>query len=243
MVNKIWAEEEEKFKRAIERVKIPNRKLCNVDVAVVKIKADLDSIPEKSGGCYWIWTNEPVNHSLHKNPTPKKFSGGEIIYNGIAKDNVRGRIEKHLFGSVDEGWSAISLDLHMGKTISHRKKAFSRKGVGKVPFINKEFIAKKANTKKGISKGDILLQKIKVRNKENLLHLHLSNEEREFACSSKKGVIYFRNGINLEDEKHKNFEFKVYYIAELSTLYLEFIEKEWRKKFGLPKLCSYISGR
>ena len=66
--------------------------------------------------------------------------------------------------------------------------------------------------------------------------------EKEYIQKDSSDIIYFRNGIDINDEKHQKFIFKVYYITGLSSLYLEFIEKEWRK-FGLPKLCSYSSGR
>ena len=72
--------------------------------------------------------------------------------------------------------------------------------------------------------------------------MHLTQEEKEFINNSEQSVFHFRNGINLNDEKHKDFKFRVYFITGLTSLYLEHIEKEWRKN-GLPKLCSYLTGR
>ncbi|HDP67804.1 MAG TPA: hypothetical protein ENN20_04790 [Candidatus Marinimicrobia bacterium] len=217
MANNYWLDQEKKFLKAIEGVDVPNETLDNVDFVEVNSHNDFSKIPN-GGGCYWIWTNEPVIHSLHKNQTPKPFQNGEIIYNGIAKDDVKGRIFHHLYGFEDAGWSGISLDIYTKASSSHRKKACSPKG--KVPFINN----------------------IPIRSKEELLKLHLTQCEKIFINNSEQNVFHFRNGINLNDEKHKNFLFKVYFITGLTSLYLEHIEKEWRKN-GLPKLCSYLTGR
>lgn len=217
MANNYWLEQEKKFLKAIENVDVPNEKLDNVDFIDLKSHQDLGNIGV-GGGCYWIWTNEPVIHSLHKNPIPKPFDDGELIYNGIAKDDVKGRVFHHLFGFEDAGWSGISIDIYTKASNSHRKKACSPNG--KVPFINN----------------------FPIRTKEQLLKLHLTQEEKEFINNSEQSVFHFRNGINLNDEKHKDFKFRVYFITGLTSLYLEHIEKEWRKN-GLPKLCSYLTGR
>ncbi len=217
MSNSYWLEQEKKFLKAISNVDIPNEILDRVDFVEIKDHNDLSRI-SNGGGCYWIWTNEPVTHSLHNNLTPKSFDGGEIIYNGIAKDDVRGRVFHHLFGFEDAGWSGISMDIYRKPSTSHRKKACSPKG--KVPFINK----------------------VPIRSKERLLKLYLTKEEKVFIKNSKQNVFYFKNGINLYEEKHKPFSFGAYFITGLTSLYLELIEKEWRKN-GLPKLCSYLTGR
>jgi len=217
MANSYWLKQEKIFLNAIKDVKIPNETLDKVDFIKVSKNTDINSIPS-GGGCYWIWTDEPVNHSLHKHKTPKRFNVGEIIYNGIAKDYVKGRIFHHLFGFEDAGWSGISLDVYTKSSVSHRKKACSP--TGKVPFINKK----------------------PIKTKSQLLQLHLSKSEISYIKRNKLEVFYFRNGINIADNKHKKFKFKVYYITGLTSLYLEHIEKQWRE-FGLPKLCSYSTGR
>jgi hypothetical protein len=240
MENEIWQLEEKKFLAAIQNVKIPDAELNNVSFITPKSNDDFQAIPE-SGGCYWIWTNEPVLHSLHKNKTPTRFKDGEIIYNGIAKDNVRGRAKHHLLGDVEAGWSRISLDIFFGETTSHRKKAFSEKG--KVPYITMEYIIKKAMKSKGLTKGDVIERFKPVRSKDDFLKINLSEKEKQSLEKVEYDKIYFRNGIDLTEEKHKQFEFRVYYITGLSSLYLDFIEKKWREDYGLPKLCSYSSGR
>lgn len=217
MANNYWLEQEKIFLNAIKDVQIPNEQLKNVDFKLLKNSEDINSIPS-GGGCYWIWTNEPVKHSLHKHKTPTPFNEGEIVYNGIAKDDVKGRIFHHLFGFEDAGWSGISLDIYTKQSVSHRKKACSPNG--KVPYINN----------------------IPIKTKTQLLKLNLSKSEKDFILKNSSNVFHFRNGINITDDKHKNYDFIVYYITGLTSLYLEHIEKQWRE-FGLPKLCSYSSGR
>jgi hypothetical protein len=66
MANNYWLEQEKKFLKVIEGVDVPNETLDNVDFVEINSYNDFSEIPN-GGGCYWIWTNEPVIHSLHKN--------------------------------------------------------------------------------------------------------------------------------------------------------------------------------
>jgi hypothetical protein len=181
-VQNIWIEYEEAFENCITKVILPDKELTNVDQILIKSEKDLENIPE-GGGSYWIWTNEPVYHSLHKNQTPQPLKGGEIIYNGIAKDDVKGRIRHHLFGKEDAKWSGISVDIYLGKSSSHRKKACCPEK--KVAYINNE----------------------PIRSVPQLLKLFLSEEEKQFINASKSETIYFRNGINISDPIHNKFDF------------------------------------
>ncbi len=239
MANKFWVGQEKKFLKAIKNVKIPNDKLDKVDFIEIKNKNDLKRIPT-GGGCYWIWTDEPIIHTLHKHKLPSEINNGEIIYNGIAKDDVKGRISHHLFGFEDAGWSGISIDIYKSDSTSHRKKAMAANG--KVPYLIKERVAKRKNSIKRINKGDRIKVFEPIRTKKLLKELFLSDDEKAFIDNSNSNVFFFRNGIDITENKHKDFTFKVYFITGLSSLYLEFIEKEWRKN-GLPRLCSYSTGR
>ena len=239
MYNSYWIEQEKIFSDAIKNVKIPNASLDKVNNIIINTATDLSKIPDV-GGCYWIWTNEPVVHTLHKHPLPNKINDGEIIYNGIAKDKVRERIEHHLFGKEDAGWSGISLDIYQGNSTSHRKKAMSVKG--KVPYIKIHKETKRADKKTGVKKGDIKEDFLAIKNKKILSELHLSQDEKKYIAETDNSQYFFRNGINITENKHNNFEFRIYFIIGLSSLYLEYIEKMWRKN-GLPKLCSYSTGR
>jgi hypothetical protein len=224
----IWKNEEKKFRKLEEKIKIPDKSLNKVDSVILKTKSDFDRIPN-TGGCYWIWTNEPVKHRFHKNKTPKKINGGEVIYNGIAKDNVQGRLIHHLMGKPNAGWSGISLDIYDEKSISHRKKVMSAKG--KVPYVECPSDGRNGNNLKPI------------RDKKLLFKLFLSKKEKNILKKSNKKEYCFRNGVDIFSPKHRKYKFKVYFITELETLYTEYIEKKWREKFGLPKLCTYSSGR
>ena len=219
----VWKKEEEKFKKAVATVKIPNQNLDKVDGIHFKKEIDFNEIPD-IGGCYWIWTNEPVRDRFHKNKTPDKINNGEIIYNGIAKDNVRERVKCHLFAEEKAKWSAISLDIYFSKPRSHQKKVFSL--TGKTPYVETN-----------------LKTLVPIREKKLISKLFLSNKEKDFIGANNFPTYYFRNGINIFDEKHNRFIFKIYFIAGLESLYLEYIEKKWRERFGLPKLCTYSSGR
>ncbi|MFH0989242.1 MAG: hypothetical protein V1799_04410 [bacterium] len=218
----IWRQEEQRFRELEAAVRFPDARLNEVDLVDLSNPSEFDKIPE-SGGCYWLWTNEPVLHRLHKNPLPERFDNGEVIYNGIAKDNVRLRIKHHLMGEADAGWSGISIDIYPGKSRSHKKKACSTRG--KVPYLDIDPLPP-------------------IRSKELLVELNLSDQEKNFINSSGQAIFYFRNGIDIREQKHRTNSFRAYYIiTQPETLYLDFIEKKWRKQYGLPKLCSYTSGR
>ena len=239
MANKHWIDQEKKFLKALTDVEIPNSNLDKVDFIDISKKSDINKISD-GGGCYWIWTNEPVIHTLHKHKLPPQINGGEIIYNGIAKDDVKGRIFHHLFGYEDAGWSGISIDIYKNNSTSHRKKAMSSKG--KVPYIIIKEKAKRNNKSKSIKKGDEVIKYKAIRTKEILLSISLSASEKQYIKNTKHSVYYFRNGIDISESKHNKYNFRVYFITGLSSLYLEYIEKKWRE-FGLPRLCSYSTGR
>ena len=186
----VWKKEESKFRQVESKIRVPNAKLKNVDCIVLSKKSHFEKIPA-AGGCYWIWTNEPIYHSLHRNKTPKGFKNGEIIYNGVAQDNVRARIIHHLSGKKDAGWSGVSIDIYPGNSRSHRKKACS--GTGKVPFVSV------ANVLNG------QIENIPIKNRQLLLNLNLSRSERGFIRNTTHRIYYFRNGINFRDYKHKKY--------------------------------------
>lgn len=232
--NAIWIKEDGKFKNFEKNIKVPNNSLSDVKCTILKNPSDFENIP-KSKGVYWIWTNEPIIHILHE-PTKSilkkikiiinnKDVEGEIIYNGVAQDNIYNRIKNfHLYASPDNGISGISVDVYMnGEVKSHKKKILSKNPKEKVPYINNE----------------------KIKTKDDALKLFLSEEEKEFIKNSENKNFYFRNGINIFEKKHKKYNFIVFYIGNLkSESYMGFIEKQWRKTHKIyPRLCSYSSGR
>lgn len=218
--NNLWLKRDAKFSAFERSMSAPSFDLKNVPYVNIKKASDLENIPNK-GGCYWIWTNEKIVHTLHTRELPKKFDGGEIIYNGIAKDNIQGRIKNHLFSDPQASWSGISVDILKNTAKSHRKKAMSKRRSEKIAYHKNQ----------------------KICDKNQLLRLSLSKEERAYVKKTNTSVFYFRNGINIEEDKHKKNKFRVYFIVEIESAgFLAFIEKTWRDK-GLPRLCSYISGR
>ena len=73
MLSNIWNQEDKKLNRFEEELKIPDSKLNGVKSIKLRTEKDFDKIP-KGGGCYWIWTKEPILHTLHKGTLPKRFS-------------------------------------------------------------------------------------------------------------------------------------------------------------------------
>jgi len=217
---KSWKEIDLEIYNFENKIIIPNENLENVPFIVVKSYDDLLKIPKK-GGCYWIWTDRVINHSFNNQKHPNKFDNGEIIYNGIAKDDIRGRIQKHLLGHAEEGFSAVSIDLYFNTNVkSHKKKICSK-------YKNSAYLGNK-----------------RIREKELLEFLNFSNDEKLFINNNESEEFYFRNGINVTESKHINNTYKVYFICGLESLsYGDIIEKRWREKYGLPKLCTYNKGR
>lgn len=197
--------------------------LINVKQAIKKL-LEHNKYYMNVGGCYWIWTNEPIHHYLHNHQTPKKFNGGEIIYNGISNKRFIDRILYHIFGCDTQTWSAMGIDIYTHKEPnSHFKKACSQHGrVSMIKNINGEYV--------------------KINDLNTLYNLNLSKYETQFINKNKQNkTFYFRNGICLTDKKHQGFNYKIYFIIGKTETYRNYIESMWRNKYGLPRLCSYIN--
>lgn len=173
------------------------------------------------GGCYWLWTNEPIHHYLHTHKTPDKFDGGEIIYNGISDKGLINRVLHHIFGNEKQAWSGIGIDIYKYTPPSHFKKAYSEKG--KIPLL-----------KNSIGEYNTIKYK-------NMLHeLNLSKDEIKYINDNhNNNVFYFRNGICLTDDKHKGYKYRIYFTPGETETYRNYIESSWRDMYGLPRLCSY----
>ncbi len=91
----IWINEDKKVIELETNIQIPNKALDNVSNVELKSVDNFEKIP-KTGGCYWFLTNEPINHTFHRRELPEKIGDFDIIYNGIAKDNIQSRIKNHL---------------------------------------------------------------------------------------------------------------------------------------------------
>jgi hypothetical protein len=214
--------------KIIYSISLPCEKLLICKKIVIEKSSDFDLISNKHG-LYWIATNEPINHCLNSglNCLTNINNDSKIIYNGSSGD-IRSRIKEHLYRSDEKGGegtqSGISIDIlnknfDDNKKISHIKCLWGENK--KTPKYFFEGKIKKIN--------DIIND------------IYFSKEE--INTIKNKDVIYFKNGINIFDNKHKKFNWFVYYLEIDNHNIRDYIEIEWRKKYGVPQLCSYTSGR
>lgn len=202
-----------------------NSTLDDLDCVYLTSETDLKKIP-KAGGVYFIVTNEPVNHSFHNRDFPDKLPDNfEIIYNGTAQD-LCDRAKKHLFREVSKGMSGISLDiLTTGEKVkSHTKVCFSVEE-RRTPYIDDGYKVKRIKTIDEVYK------------------LNLSHREITFVKKNQEEDIYFKNGIDIFDLKHRQYQYIFFFKAIHSHNVRDIIETNWRRTFGTPRLCTYLEGR
>ena len=204
---------------------------------------NLKKIPNRPGN-YWILTNEPIIHSLNPdfNHRPKKieYNGQElnVIYNGQG-DTIRTRINAHLYRPKTKGlsdMSGISVDItnlyEQSTPISHNKCLYMKKNSGKgkkLPYHE--------NLKRSINYIDV---------KEICSDDDLDDVKNYCKKLDEDSTIYFKNGIDVNEEKHKKYIWLVIYYDMNKVIYHPFsdiIEQEWRRINGSPILCSYKCGR
>lgn len=151
---------------------------------------------------------------MHMNRQPILFDGGVAFYNGVTQD-INGRSLVHLHSAINQKYSGVGIDLHPDG-FSHRKTAyrdpqlaFDKYGYqifdkygrpkmvqDKIPYVLENGIYRKMN-----SIDDLYL-------------FNLSNDEKNIVKNAdpNKGV-YFRNGINIEEDKHNQYEWRFYFIS------------------------------
>lgn len=222
----------DKDKDIVYKITVPDAELNDVVRVRIQTKDDVLKVPKKPGN-YWILTDEPIAHCFNAGTPPPTISEeGEVgelrvVYNGEA-DNLYSRAVNHIFrtptGNSSGSRSGISVDiLCEDDPASHVKLAWMQeKTTKKLP---KYFNA--ATQPKTIE--------------ELMEQMTLSEVEKEFMKDRK--VLYFKNGINAGDEKHRDYLWIFAYIEVQSNLLRHYIEREWRKKYGAPILCSYMEGR
>lgn len=205
-----------------------NLKICN-NIELKNI-FDFNALTNKSG-IYWIVSNAPINHCFNSGVRcpNKNTEDMRIIYNGSAI-NIRKRIKEHLLRSDEKcgsgSQSGISIDILLdtmdNDKISHIKCLWGNKK--KIPKICKN--------------NEI----INIIDKDELTEiLYLTKKEKNYIKKTK--TIYFKNGINILSNKHKKYSWIVYFLEINNHNIRDYIEIEWRKKYGVPILCSYTSGR
>jgi hypothetical protein len=221
----------------IYKINIPDEKLQGITMITITNIEDMKKIPKMSG-CYWIITNAPIKHCFNKgNKTPEPILENHyILYNGVA-NSLQNRAEEHLlrhaensgFGTI----SGISVDI-ICKNIkgSHAKCVWSnkKKKLPKILHILPNKTTK--NTYKSIS------------NKKDIIeNLYLSPSEKEYISNQNHEEIYFKNGINISNDKHKSYKWIFGYLEESNNVLRTYIETQWRIHYGIPILCSYSCGR
>jgi hypothetical protein len=205
------------------RIRPPTRHLTGLKHVDVKGPTDIKSLPVTQGN-YWIATNECIEHSFHPgttHPFPKKLRNGlQVVYNGIASD-IQSRIKQHLCRQTSKGMSGISLDLLLeaDATLSHTKLAFHP-------------------TRGGIHSADGKLQ-----HSSQLCSLPFSAKEKRWLHRNKDSAVYFKNGIDVADYKHRKHQWRVYYVECPNKFVNDIVEKQWRRANGLPRLCTYSEAR
>ena len=212
-------------------IKLPNGKLKHVDFVVVHAESDIVKVPT-GPGVYWITTTEPLGHFMHPHldKIPSKFGSDdrEIIYNGVSS-NLRSRLKNHLLRKTSKGLSGISLDILCDKLApaSHTKLLLS---------------GDKGNKKR---KVPYRINGKKIRKLSDVRKMFLSKDEKTFLtdCHDTESYLFLCNGIDVRTSKHRRFEFRLYYIPIDNHSIRDMFETRWRKKYGVPRLCSYIEGR
>jgi len=215
----------------IHIVQVPDAELSGISSVRIKSLTDVEDIPRRIQGTYWISTNEPITHCLHKGVSiPKKLGNSfQIVYSGTSCD-LRERAKQHLLrtNGVYGTMSGISIDILQQppstNKSSHAKLLWSPARNKKLPKI-----LKSNNYVKPLDKTDIL----------NILHL--SPEEKSYISDTNE--VFFKNGIHVQDEKHRPYEWIFYYTPIMNHTIRDFIEIQWRKLHGIPVLCSYSEGR
>ena len=224
----------------IYEIVIPDKKLSKLTHVTLRTMNDLKQIPNERG-CYWIMTNEPINHCFNSgNHCPGVLSDGfSVVYNGVAAE-MRGRAKQHLlrqglkgsFGSA----SGISVDL--------LKETDVKKGVSKshVKWMWQNTHAAKKRKLPKILKGNQYCQIQRDTSKQEILNtLNLSQTEKEMA--TKREELIFKNGIDVTDEKHAVYTWKFVFVPISDHGLRDCVERKWRNEYGVPILCTYKDGR
>ena len=206
---------------------VPAKDLSDLPYVDIKSEEDFNKIPN-SGGAYWIVTNEPIPHAMNKYENQRvKLNIGEVVYNGMAKDNVKGRIKAHMHRTKQGGMSAISVDVLPCIAGSHTKLMIHENKRKKLAYFNGIKVT---------SIDEIPVNSYSQSNQKNIKEVLKDPKNKDNA-------IWFRSGINVLDKNHAMYNWRVYYLTDVSRTYADFVETEWRKLYGQPRLNSYVDGR
>lgn len=220
----------DKEKGIVHIIQVPDAKLTGISSICIRSMKDIERIPIKTPGIYWISTNEPINHCLNKgvNLPLRMDDNFQVVYSGSSCD-IRSRAKQHLLrvNGVYGTMSGISVDILQSQPTtksSHAKCLWSNSKNKKIPKL--------------LNSGKY----IKPFKKKDILDtLNLSPDEKHYL--SEIDEVFFKNGINVEEDKHRPYEWIFHYAPVINHNIRDYIEIEWRKLHGVPILCSYSEGR
>lgn len=214
----------------IHIIQIPDERLMGISSIRIQSMNDIERIPIKTPGIYWISTNEPITHCLNKGiHVPVVMDDNfQIVYNGSCCD-LRERAKKHLLrvNGVYGTMSGISVDILQSqptKKSSHAKCLWSNGKNKKIPKLLKSGKYNKPHNKEEIMSS-----------------VHLSSDEKHYLSTTDE--IFFKNGIHVDDDKHRPYKWIFHYAPIMNHSIRDYVEIEWRKSHGVPILCSYSEGR
>lgn len=231
----------------IYEILIPDNELSKLTHVTLRNMDDLKQIPKETG-CYWILTNEPINHCFNSgNHCPVVLSDGfSVVYNGVAAE-LRGRAKQHLLRQCSKGsfgsTSGISVDLLKetevikGGSKSHVKWMWQQANAAK-----KHKLPKILKCRGALGSDNQYYQIQRDTSKQEILDtLHLSQSEKEMAA--KREELIFKNGIDVTDEKHAVYTWKFVFVPISDHGLRDCVERKWRIEYGVPILCTYKDGR
>ena len=231
----------------IYEILIPDNELSKLTHVTLRTMDDLKQIPKETG-CYWILTNEPINHCFNSgNHCPVVLSDGfSVVYNGVAAE-LRGRAKQHLLRQCSKGsfgsTSGISVDLLKetevikGGSKSHVKWMWQQANAAK-----KHKLPKILKCRGALGSDNQYYQIQRDTSKQEILDtLHLSQSEKEMAA--KREELIFKNGIDVTDEKHAVYTWKFVFVPISDHGLRDCVERKWRIEYGVPILCTYKDGR
>lgn len=213
-------------------INIPDAELTGITTILIRGLEDIiNFIPSRMSGCYWIMTDEPINHSFNNCaylPKKRASDGLSIVYSGVS-DNLRVRLKEHLLRQDGRmcnsgSRSAMSIDvLPPDSLIKHHVKcAWGDKK--KLPKIliqgnESEVLYRKPESFEEICQA---------------LRIETTTIMRE---------LYFKNGIDVRQPRHASFQWKVAFVPLKVHCIRDYVENEWKKRHGCPILCTYKEGR
>lgn len=217
----------------VYRVQIPDAGLHHLPRVLIRDAEDLKAIP-CTGGNYWILTDEPIHHCLNrasKHPPVSNTGTLRVVYNGVSSESLQGRAKEHLLREDAKGgfgsMSGISVDLQRTPAttkVSHAKCMWHTEPK-KIPGF--------LTTPHRLTDREAVLATI-----------HLSEAERAWiATQPADAPLYFKNGIDVRNDKHQPYTWYFVFAALDNHSLRDYVEIEWRRRYGLPILCSYMSGR